>query len=265
MDIFNLMPMLNNLLFAMDGTPTHGAAEPVGCDRPPFSTFFPESGLWVINGDRHYAVVGLSKGGTVSLFDKQERRLAARHFGLVAVAGRQRFTTQDHTLNPAVSWTDGGCTASLDVPWKRFGETVFTPWLFLAFRVFNLSLGRLPAVSRALKKALVHLLISRKRRPAIEHRRTIHVDGRTIVVEDEILLPGAVGQLVVPGQFASIHMGSSLYADARSLEQSTATSAWEVNGRVRLRGTLDLSGSRWEIQTLPAEASAPRAGSVHGS
>ena len=52
MDIFNFMPMLNNLLFAMDACKDGVAADPVACERAPFSKYFAESGLWVVNSER---------------------------------------------------------------------------------------------------------------------------------------------------------------------------------------------------------------------
>lgn len=248
MDTFNFMPMLNNLLFAMDAAKDGLACEPVACQRAPFSKYFEDSGLWVVNDQRHYAVIGLSKGGTVSLFDKQERRLAARHSGLVATAGIRRFTSQDYTRKPPVIWSDDGQTVQLPVPWTTFRQVVFSPLLFIAFRLFTLSFGRLPTLSRWLKQVLVHVLIARRRRPPIVHWRTLHVHAGTIHIEDDITLPAGVDHLRAAAQFASIHMGSAGYTDVRALEGSTETMTWPATGRVRLHATLDLSGARWQME-----------------
>ena len=204
--------------------------------------------MWVVNGERHYAIIGLSKGGTVSLFDKRERRLAARHSGLVATAGRRRFTSQDYTLQPSVAWSEDGKTARLKVPWKNFDQVVFSPIPFIAFRLFNLSLGRLPAVSRWLKQLLVHVLIGGRRRPPIEHWRTLRVEGESVHIEDDIALVAGVESLCAAAQFASIHMGSSLYTDMRAIEGSTVTTAWQGKQRARLNATLDLTGARWRME-----------------
>lgn len=249
MDAFNFMPMLNNLLFAMDAIKEGVASEPVACERPPFSRYFEECGLWVVNSQRHYAIMGLSKGGTVSLFDKQQRRLAARHSGLVATAGRRRFTSQDYTLRPSVTWSEDGQTARMEVPWKHFDQVVFSPMLFIGFRLFNLSLGRVPAMSRWLKQALVHVLIARRRRPPIVHRRTLRMSAETLHIDDDIALPAGVERLLAAAQFASIHMGSALYTDVRALEGSTVTTAWPAKERVRLTATLDLTGARWRMES----------------
>lgn len=249
MDAFNFMPMLNNLLFAMDAMKEGVASEPVACERAPFSRYFEECGLWVVNGERHYTIIGLSKGGTVSLFDKRERRLAARHSGLVATADRRRFTSQDYTLRPLVTWSEDRKTARMQVPWKNFSQVVFSPMLFIGFRLLNLSLGRLPAASRWLKQVLVQVLIVRKRRPPIVHWRTLRVSAETVHIEDDIALPAGVERLFAAAQFASIHMGSALYTDVRALEGSTVTTAWQGKERVRLNATLDLSGARWRMES----------------
>ncbi|NNM20055.1 MAG: hypothetical protein HKO55_02110 [Gammaproteobacteria bacterium] len=249
MDLFNFMPMLNNLLFAMDASKEELPAEPVACERAPFSKYFSECGLWVINRERHYVVVGLSKGGTVSLFDKQQQRLAARHAGLVAIDGKRHFTSQDYTLAPAVEWSDGQQTATLTVPWRSMDQTLFSPLLFVGFRLFNMTIGRIPAASRALKRLLVRVLIRRRRRPTITHTRTLRVDADTVRIEDDITVPSSVDSLVVAAQFASIHMGSSLYADIRAVENSTSTTTFACRDRIRLTATLGPAGAQWRMDT----------------
>jgi hypothetical protein len=247
MDLFNFMPMLNNLLFAMDAGKDGAAFDPVACERAPFSKYFPESGLWVVNGERHYAIIGLSKGGTVSLFDKEQRRLVARHAGLVAVAGTRRYTSQDYTPRPSVVWSDDGNTAQLQVPWKAMGQITFSPMLFLAFRLFNLSLGRVPIASRWFKQLLVRALIGVRRRPSMVHRRTVRVSAGTVYIEDDLGLPVAVDRLFIAAQFTSIHMGSSLYTDIRSVEGSTVVTEFQCKEHVRLTATLGPTGAQWRM------------------
>jgi hypothetical protein len=248
MDTFNFMPMLNNLWFAMDAAREVSVPEPLPCERASFEKYFPECGLWVINDATHYSVIGLSKGGTVSMFDKTSRRLAARHSGLIAEGGRRRFTSQDYTLSPALEWSSDGRTVSLAVPWKNMDGLVFTPWLFVCFRLFNLTAGRIPAASRWLKDVLVRVLIRRKGRPAITHRRTIRICAQGIDIDDDIQLPSNVRRIVLLSQFTAVHMGSSLYADIRALEGSTASAVFECDGRLKLRGSLGLSGATWQTR-----------------
>ncbi len=257
MDAFNLLPMLNSVLLALEAERPNGilkdSAAPLPCESAPFREYFPQSGLWAINEPRFYAIVGLGKGGTVSVFDKAARRQTARHAGLVVRRRGKLYTSQEETASPAVRWNAERTEATLEeVPWKNLKSIVFGPWLFMACRLFTLTLGRAPAVSRWVKRLLVRVLIRKKTRPPIRHRRTVRIAeaGRVaeagIEVEDSIELPVGVEEVHALAQFTSIHMGSSLYCDARSLAASPEPVVLRGGGRVRLRGRLDLSGAVWE-------------------
>ena len=267
MDAYNFMPMLNNVLFAVDavetgvaseagragtaGTAGEAAAPPLPYRRPPFAKRFDEAGLWVVNRDRFYAVVGLSKGGTVSVFDKAARQLGARHSGLVAARqDGDPITSQDYRLSPVARWTSDSTSVELVVPWKTLKTTVFAPFLFLLFRLFTMTLGRFPAISRWVKTLLVHTLIRSKSRPAVTHLRRIAIaadgiDGIEIV--DDLTLPSGTSEVRAVEQFTAMHMGSAFYADVRSAGPSAGVHAWPVpaSGRLRLHGRLTATGAAW--------------------
>jgi hypothetical protein len=247
MDAFNFMPLLNNLLFAADAARELDGADPLPWQGEPFVRVFPDAGLWVVNDPAFYAVVGLGKGGTACVFDKGARRLAARHAGYFAKWRGATCTSQDCVPRPEVRWLAQGRSAELDVPWRTVSHRVFTPALFLGFRLFTLTLGRFPAVSRWVKDLLVAVLIRRKRRPPIAHRRRIDVTDRGLAISDEIRFPPGVDSVTEAAQFTAIHMGSSMYCDVRAVHGSAATReiAVEPGARTRIRGTLSLGGASW--------------------
>lgn len=249
-DEFNLMPMLNNLLFAADAAVGLPQAPALPHTDATFERRFPHAGIWVINTRRHYSVVGLSKGGTVSVFDRESSTLAARHSGLLLLDGARVFTSQDYTLSPAVTWSDDGRSATVDVPWKSAGTTVFSTWLFLAFRLFTITIGRSAAISARVKSLLVHTLIHRKRRPAVTHRRTIHFADDGVEVSDVLTGLAAGASLQAVEQFTAVHMGSSLYPDIRIAAATGVTPSWTVpvDGSIRLTGSLGVSGARWHSE-----------------
>lgn len=245
MDLFNLFPMLNNLLFAHAHRADVSEAAPLPWRDKPFRKLFPECGLWVVNETRNYTLIGLSKGGTVSVFDKVERRLVARHAGLLARGGKKTYCSQDYQLSPKIEWPDPA-EAVLDVPWKQLSIPVFGPLLFLAFRGFNITLGRFPAVSRWLKQTLVKVLIQRKRRPEVQHRRRLRLQEEAVEIYDELALPAA-WQVTAEPYFTSVHMGSSLYVDARSFVDAGTRVEFPTSRTLRLRGRLDRNGAHWEV------------------
>ena len=251
MDDFNFMPMLNNVLFACEALQAGAAAAPrLPWQCAPFSKRFDEAGLWVINREAFYAVVGLSKGGTVSVFDKSGARLRARHSGLLATAGSTRITSQDHQLSPAGRWAADGTAVEIVVPWKTLKTIVFTPIAFVAFRLFTLTLGRVPSISQWLKGLLVHVLIRRKSRPAVIHTRRIAILDDGVSIDDDIQLPAGTATLSSAELFTAVHMGSSWYPDARIAGPAGAVRRWAVpsSGRLRLRGRLTIAGATWSAE-----------------
>ncbi len=245
MDVFNLFPMLNNLWFALDHAADLEKPPPLPWQDGPFSRYFEQAGLWVINTEHCYALVGLAKGGTVSLFDKQHLRLAARHGGLQLRLGTKLYTSQDYTPSPRVRWEQEGRAVELEVPWKGLGLPVFSPAKFMAFRLFTLTLGRVPAVSRWVKDLLVKVLIRRVTRPPIRHRRRIRLEGESLVIHDRMETPGQARELTAREQFTALHMGSSLYADQRAPGPSAGEVGLGGGGKLSLTGRLDRQGARW--------------------
>ncbi|MCU1385419.1 MAG: hypothetical protein JWL71_4116 [Acidobacteria bacterium] len=247
MDEFNLMPMLNNVLVAHDAAESLADTQLLPYERDPFRRYFPEAGLWVVNEPAYYAVVGVSKGGTVSVFDKASRRLTARHSALMFERGAERFISQDFQRSPEAIYAPAGATLQTTVVWKSLETKVFGSPLFMLFRLVTLTVGRLPMVSRWLKVTLVRVLIQRKRRPAVVHQRTLRVEADGIHVHDEIETPWDSGELSAVEQCTALHMGSALYADARSAGPGPLLVSWPAARRMALRGKLTTAGAEWRM------------------
>jgi len=246
MDEFNFMPMLNNLCFAGDAA-SHLSGGELPSDRAPFRRWFSDAGLWVVNERAYYAIAGASKGGTVSVFDKASSRLAARHAGLVAIVNGETFTSQDFRISPPAEVSADGNSLKMRVPWRSLKTKVMTSPLFLAFRAFTLTAGRVPAISRWVKDVLVGALITNKQRPRVEHERTLRVLPDGIGIVDELTLPWDRGVVRAVEQFTSIHMGSSLYVDARMAALDGEAASWPVKPRLTLRASLTTAGASWSV------------------
>src|SRR5262245_20185732 len=82
MDRYNLLPMLNNYLFADDAAAPTEATDrvPLPCEQEG-EWHFPDAGLLVRATSAYYAVIGLSKGGVIKLYDRRTGRLAASDCG----------------------------------------------------------------------------------------------------------------------------------------------------------------------------------------
>jgi hypothetical protein len=100
-------------------------------------------------------------------------------------------------------------------------------------------------VSRWVKDALVAVLIRRKRRAPVSHRRRLTATEDGIEIADELILPWTSGKLQAVEQFTTIHMGSSMYDDARTFRSVKGIVAWPLTKHVRLRASLTRSGAVW--------------------
>jgi hypothetical protein len=106
-----------------------------------------------------------------------------------------------------------------------------TPPRFIAFRLFMISIGRIPVLARWIKRYLVKVLIYRKRSVAIEFHRTILFGDDTVSICDEI--SGADGRRLASLDwhevFTTIHMGSSRYFINNELVLNTSRETETIN------------------------------------
>jgi hypothetical protein len=215
MDAQNLLPMLNNYLFAA----ANARVIPPGnvklaCEQEG-EWSFPDAGLLVRSTPRYFAIAGLSKGGVLKVFDRRSGTRAVDDCGCwVKLAGGRLASPQ--TLTRPGRFRQAGDMVQVDGAFYRVGTTVFSPWLFLAFRAFTLTIGRVPGIAYRLKNLLVGVLV-RQRRPldlTIVRRIEFHPDR--IIVHDRLDNPGrrVIAAAGVGGKFAAIHMGSARYYHA---------------------------------------------------
>jgi hypothetical protein len=215
MDAPNLMPMLNNYLFAHAALARAAppAAEPLPWTMPG-RWDFPHAGLVVRRGLGYYAVVGTSKGGTIQAWDTRARALVFQSGGYVVE--REGVRSSNQALGLAAR-TGHGDELAIDAPFVQINQRVFNPWLFLGFRGFSLTLGRLRTLAYWLKSLLVRVLVSRRRRAALRLERTIRFRDGGFTLEDRVFPPDA--RVTHLDAFATIHMGSSRYADPDHLQR----------------------------------------------
>jgi hypothetical protein len=243
MDVFNLFPILNSYLTAHKyfSKTAESKAEDLPFFKNKFSRYFSDAGFWVINEEAWYAIVGLSKGGTVSVFNKTKQTLSARHAGCILIDGKKIFGMQVYQRTPEVFWEIPGQSVKLKPAWKKNKIPVFYSWLFIAFRLFTLTFGRFAGIASLLKKLIVYVLIDKKNLASVVHERKITLNEDGILIEDSIKANGTIKAV---SQFIGIHMGSSQYADVRTpLHQKDYK--FNAQGDLKLKGQLGLDGQTW--------------------
>ncbi len=215
-DAQNYFPCLNNLVFASMHARSRTATDPTPAEG---LAWFPQAGLARVRRTGYDAFVGVSKGGAVKVFDRETRRLLVSDSGWVGRLADGR-TVSSHYLDPLRGPLVAPDRIEVAGSFQVASRPVFTTWRFVAFRGFNLTVGRLPAVARWLKRLLVRVLITRRAALDIACRRVLAFDEAGVRVDDDLSGPGAASltRLERAGSFTSIHMGSARYFVPHELE-----------------------------------------------
>jgi hypothetical protein len=211
-DAWNQYPLLNNLVFAhrAAGDSARTSLAPREPDSSRSFKHFPEAGIVCVRRPRYEAVVATKKGGVIKVWSRASRRLAYSDCGWI---GR---TTQGALI--ATQWFDPARPIRVDPEAVEVdGEAVYvsrptlTPFMFLGFRGFSLTIGRFPFAARWIKALLVHVLVYRKRSGGFSFARRIELGESGIRVVDRLRGKARLVELLRAARFATIHMGSSRY------------------------------------------------------
>jgi len=222
MDMGNLAPLLSNYIYALQtGVLEEGTtALPLPWEASHVRQDFPQAGLYIRGTQDYYAILGVSNGGVLKVFDKPQRQVLWDDGGYIGqLAGGDCITTQMTVLNRP-------CTASEDEV-AMIGDfysalhSLPTPARFILLRLLNLTLMRSVWLGNVVKKGLVRLLISGKRQYAMQLQRRVRFEPHQVVVEDRVLKsPGVkVAWLEFGRRFVSIHMASARYFEGRQLDE----------------------------------------------
>lgn len=229
-DAWNYFPFLNNLVFASQA---HQRERHTGSPADPTPavglSWFPKAGLARIRRGRYQAYIGTAKGGVVKVFDRDRRALAYSDCGYVGrLEGGKLCSTQYFDPERPVHCDEEGIEVSGTL--MAFARPVMTPFRFIGFRMFSLTVGRIGSLGRWLKRYLVKVLIYRRRPLDLSFRRRIRFGDTGITVEDEIGGPAAnqLASLRWGALFTTIHMGSSRYFIENELRSGGAGRLVEV-------------------------------------
>jgi hypothetical protein len=240
-DAYNYFPFLNNLVFAYlaCAAPDRVGQSPEEPSAREALVWFPQAGMARVRREGYDAYVGTAKGGVVKVFDRRRRRLVYSDCGYVGRLCNGRLISSQYDDHRRITRVSAERIAVEGV-FVEFSRPTMTPWRFVAFRLFTLSLGRLPRLAVWLKAKLVKVLIYRRRAVDLRFVRTIELGESSVSVADEISgADGArVDQLRWGAFFTTIHMGSSRYFIANELQpEPHASEGAEIDRRSIVSGT----------------------------
>jgi len=210
-DAYNFFPMLNNYIFAGLNPLPPGDSDKLPFEKK-FQKHYKEAGIYINSKERYYSVIGVSKGGVIKVFDKAKRILSYSDCGYwIKSKSGKIFSSQSLERSRAAYFS--GDSIELSSGFSETTRKVFTPGLFISFRLFTLSLGRLPFFSNLVKCALVKALVLKKRNADCVLSRKIEFNNEQIRVTDTISNLDSTHPVFLSrgDKFTSIHMGSGEY------------------------------------------------------
>ncbi len=169
---------------------------------------FPDAGLVIDKGPRHYTIVSTKKGGVVYHFRGRDVLLDA---GTAATKNGELYTTQ--TFNSDNDVEASGDKLVITAPFMRAVAERLTPAKLIFLRILCLTAFRSRRLAEFVKRKLVRRLITPRHLAGVTNRRTISL-GYDLSITDEFTAPTQLARIKNPGLFRAIHMASSGYWQA---------------------------------------------------
>ena len=237
MDAYNFMPMLNNYLFAASAATDTAPAEDLPF-RAEGEWYFPDAGLYVRSTRSYYAVLGLSKGGVLKVYNKATGELLDSDCGYWAVLSDGRVISSQ-SLSRTEMWKAGEKGYVIEPAFVLVNRLIQTPGAFIGFRAFTLTLGRLRSASYWIKDFLVRILIKKRSEFPMRLSRHVRFEPDSVFVTDSITLTGKLDLRMVKREpkFSTIHMGSSRYFQPQELEMASAAGG-ELAAEIKRDGSV---------------------------
>lgn len=211
MDRWNLFPMLNNYLFAVDAaqknshTVKNAVKESLIWQQDKAHKYFKSAGFLLHKKNDIFTVIS-HLGGTVKQWNTKTGKLIYSDCGYLALEKGKTFSSQ----NSACVFCVDGDRINVKTVFSSLPQTVMTPFSFTVFRGFTLSLGRFPRVAKAVKNVLVKVLIKNKTPSPITLARDVDLTG-TLRITDNISGLSKSQILRAVAHHVPVHMGSARY------------------------------------------------------
>lgn len=168
---------------------------------------FPEAGIVIDSGPRHYSIISTHKGGVVLHFVDQ--KLVLYDAGVIVRKPCGKLgSTQGYASESDIKVKGDRLIirASISTMPKRLPSPVD----FILLRWFSITLFRIPPIREWIKQQLVHLLITRQNRWPGCNVREINL-GLDLSIHDTLEAGSGYTLLPNPGVFVPIHMASQGY------------------------------------------------------
>ena len=185
--------------------------EDIQFSRKPFIKDFKDAGIVIYNGEKNYAVIGVSKGGVIKEFDKSIGAKLSDDCGYIGklstgkMVSTQNLSKHEYVLNAN--------NLRIDADFYEIEQSIPNPHKFLLLRFFNLTLGRVCLIREVIKRMLVKILLTNSKKVSYKLVRKVSF-AFPLKVEDHIEPEISEDKFVYLKhgiKFSTIHMASSKY------------------------------------------------------
>jgi hypothetical protein len=155
---------------------------PLPHERRPFTKVFPVARCVVRRTRAYYACINAAKGGVLKVFDAESGELLHNDAGIIARLGDGSVVTSQW-IDPHYDVELGEDEVTIAGATHRVVTRRFTPWTFLLFRVWILSVGWRAALANRAKGFIRRLLMLGSRPTPLRFTRRIHMDEESVCIE----------------------------------------------------------------------------------
>ncbi|MCK5552270.1 MAG: hypothetical protein KAJ09_03925, partial [Deltaproteobacteria bacterium] len=172
-DTGNLAPLLNNYLevIRFNQENSSGDERDIPFQRGPFVKEFRDAGIVVCNGERNYAIIGISKGGVIKEFDKKDGVKLCDDCGYIGLLKTGKTITTQNLCEPTYNLSTD--RLQLQVDFYEIKQSIPDPCRFLILRFFNLTVGKIRSIREAAKGFLVRALMTNSKKAPFKLIREI--------------------------------------------------------------------------------------------
>ncbi len=210
MDPENIAPMFNAYCLAAQYLSSGDVKFTLPClSVDSKEIYFPGAGLYLRNSAEKYLIISYYKGGVVYVFDKNTQT-SKINMGSVAKDDKGNvYTTQAYQPKQLVKVEKDRVT--LLTPFVRRESILPSASKFIILRLCCVTLFRVNFLSALLKKLLVKLLITRKRKAEAINKRVIEFNSDVIIHDSWVSNKAKLKRLENVTEFSAIHMASQGY------------------------------------------------------
>ncbi len=220
MDIRNLVPFLTSyvLAFLEKSKPIKKVKLPYENE---FEKHFPDAQLFVKSNKRYYAILGVSKGGVLKVYDKKKKELVYSECGYIGtLRNGKKISSQMLNYTDEVIVNDN--KVKFETNFFHVPLRVMTPLKFFLFRMFNLTVGRSYKINNFIRnRFIVKGFIMPKKPIDLKIAREFTFLDDSISIEDTFINNGLkLKEMKKVEKFTTVFMASSKYYQEQDLVES---------------------------------------------